>query len=138
MLLRGKFVVCVTLPATASCSDFCSLVWGVLLCTSQHMSIPIETSGCTSCSVLADQLLFDDGGFQIVGASSFYIYTGPQNFLDVYPTIMQVLHAVPISMDRTTTVLVLQFQICSGIHPPLSIHHMLVALLLQLLCNTVI
>lgn len=138
MLLHGTFVVHVTFPNSMSYSDFWSLVLGVLMWTAQHMYVPIDIGGCASCSILTTRLWFEAWGFQIVGASSFYIHAEPQIFLDVYPTIMRVLHVVPISIHQTTTILVLRSQICSRIHPLLSVHHMLATIVLMLSCNIMI
>ena len=138
MLLCGMFMVRIAFPTVGSCSNFLSLVWGVFVWTTQHTFIPIDIGGCASCFVLATRLLFKVGGFQTADASSFYICASPQNFLDVFPTSMQVLHAAPTSTHQITVFLALCFQTYLGIHPPLSIHHMLASLLPLLSRNTVI
>lgn len=130
--------MCVAFPAAASSSDFQSLVWGVLLWTGQPTSAPIDTGGHTNCFVLATRLLFDVGGFQTVSAFSFYIRTNLQWSPNVYSTIVPVLCTVPISAHHTDVVPILCFQTCPGIHPPLSLHHMLAFSLSLSSCNTMI
>ncbi len=61
---------------------------------------------------------------QIIGASFFCNRTSPQNFLDAYSTIVRVFYATPILEHRIVVVLVLRFQIFSGIYPPLTIYLM--------------
>ena len=75
---------------------------------------------------------------QIVAASSSCSRASFQNFLDVFPTNVQVSHAMPTSLHWTSAALVLCSQTCLGIHPPLSIHHMLVDLRHGFLCNVLI
>ena len=136
MLLHGMFVVCVAFPIVASYSDFQSLVWGVLVWTAQHTPVPSNTGGHTSYFILTTRLSFDTGRFQTIGASTFYIRASLQKSPNVYSNIVWVLHPVPILAHRTIAIRLLCFQICLGIHPPLSLHHMLEAPFPLLLCNT--
>lgn len=93
--------------------------------TKRHTFAPIDIGGNTSYLVLTDLLLFNTRGFQTTNSSTFYIHTSLQWSPDVYSTIMRVLCAVPILAHCTIVVLLLHFQICPGIHPPMSLHHML-------------
>lgn len=84
---HGEIVVHVPFPSTALCSDL--LVWGwcVLVQVLQHMFVPIRKGGHRSCSAPIDWIAFEAWVFQTIGASSFYIFASPRNFLNGTPPL---------------------------------------------------
>lgn len=74
---------------------------------------------------------------QTLSASSSYSHTNIQKFLHVFPINMEVSHATPILMPRTSVVLVPLAETWPRIRPPLSTHHTLVVLNPGLLHNIV-
>lgn len=81
MLQRGIFVVCVAFPATASSSNYQSLVWGV------RTSSPIDIGERASYVVLVARLSLNTEGFQTVSTSTFYVRASLLWSPDVYSTI---------------------------------------------------
>lgn len=137
-LRRGELVVHVTFPAAMVCSASLFWEWCALVQAVQNMFVPIGKGGHPICSAPTNWLSSGAGVFQNIGTSSFCIHSSPRIFLDVYPNILQELRIVPTSVHRTAVVMVLHLQIFSGIHPPLLIHHMLVAPFPLLSCNVMI